>query len=70
MPIKKNTRTFPPAVKIYFGKGEKHLLEALKKDAKKYRLSVSALAFYALEAGLGFVEKHFDELNETREASK
>ncbi len=55
-------REFPPAVKVYFTGDSSKLLTRLKRDAKKYRISVSALAFYALEAGLGFVEYHFEDL--------
>jgi hypothetical protein len=48
---------------IYLDQGDKALLDTLKKSAKKYRVSVSALASYSMQAGLPFVEKHFEKLS-------
>lgn len=47
---------------VYLDEGDKPLLKALKESAKKYRVSVSALASYSMQAGLPFVEKHFEKL--------
>ena len=52
----------PPSIRVYQGENDKPLFDALKGDAKKYGVSVSSLAVYAIEAGLGFVRSHFDEL--------
>jgi hypothetical protein len=48
---------------VYLDEGDKPLLEALRKDAKKYRVSVSAMASYSMQAGLAFVENHFEKLS-------
>lgn len=48
---------------IYLDQDGKALLDALKKDAKKYRVSVSAIASYSMQAGLLFVENHFEKLS-------
>jgi len=53
---------------VYLDEGDKPLLEALKKSAKKYRVSVSALASYSMQAGLPFVEKHFEKLSQGKES--
>lgn len=47
---------------IYLDKGDKSLLDALKKSAKKYRVSVSAIASYSMQAGLPFVEAHYEKI--------
>ena len=47
---------------VYLGEGDKPLLDTLKKDAKKYRVSVSAMASYSMQAGLPHVEAHFEKL--------
>ena len=48
---------------VYLDQGDMPLLDTLKKSAKKYRVSVSALASYSMQAGLPFVEKHFEKLS-------
>ena len=53
----------PPSAKIYFpDKESQELLKRLKQDAKKYRVSLSKLLFYAIEYGIGYVEGSFDDL--------
>lgn len=63
---KMNKRKFPPSVKVYFGKDDKKLLNALHRDAKKYRMSASALAFHAIEAGLSVVQRSLSDLEEKK----
>jgi len=48
---------------VLLDEGDKPLLKHLKESAKKYRVSVSALASYSMQAGLPFVEKHFEKLS-------
>jgi len=55
-------KTFTRLV-VYLDQGDKPLLDALKKDAKKYRVSVSAMASYSMQAGLPHVEAHFEKLS-------
>lgn len=47
---------------VYLDKDNKSLLDALKRDAKKYRVSVSAMASFAMQAGLPFVEAHYEKI--------
>ena len=47
---------------IYLDQGDRAILDELKKSAKKYRVSVSALASYSMQAGLPFVHSHFEKL--------
>jgi hypothetical protein len=47
---------------VYLDEGDLPLLDALKKGAKKYRVSVSAIASYSMQAGLPFVEAHFEKI--------
>lgn len=47
---------------VLLGEGDKPLLDELKKSAEKYRVSVSAMASYSIQAGLPFVEAHFEKL--------
>ena len=58
----KKKRKVPPSIRVYQTEGDKELFEVLKGDAAKYRISISSLAVMAIEAGLGVVEHHFDEL--------
>ena len=48
---------------VLLDQGDKPMLDALKKSAKKYRVSVSALASYSMQAGLPFVEAHFEKMS-------
>jgi len=49
-------------VQVYFGKGREDVYKALTDMRKKYGISTSTLAFYAMEAGLGVVQHHFEEM--------
>jgi len=61
--MKKKNRVYPPGVKVYFSDDEsKQLLERLKTDAQKYKISVSKLIYFAVEYGLGYVEAGFDDM--------
>ena len=55
---------------VLFDKGDSALVDALKKVSKKYRLSVSAVASYSIQAGLPFVEVHFGKLLSKGEVKK
>ena len=52
----------PPSIEVYQGANDKPLFNRLKRDAKKYKVSLSKLAVMSIEAGLGVIEHHFDEL--------
>lgn len=47
---------------VLLGEGDKPLLDDLKKISSKYRVSVSAMASYAMKVGLPHVEAHFEKL--------
>lgn len=52
----------PKRVQVYFASDNQDLHKALVESSKKYRVSVSILAMYAIEAGLGQVLHHFEEM--------
>ena len=58
----KTKRIVPPSIRVYQSENDKPLFDALRRDAKKYGISVSSLAVMSMEAGLGVVQHHFDEL--------
>lgn len=63
MPDKKRKRgAVPPSIRVYQNMNDKPIFDAIKRDAKKYGISISSLAVMAMEAGLGVVEHHYDEL--------
>lgn len=55
---------------VLLGEGDKPLHDALKQGAKKYRVSVSAMASYSMQAGLPYVEAHFEKLSKGLEQNK
>jgi hypothetical protein len=58
-------RKILPSIRVYFQPDSKKLLEQLRADAKKYRVSLSTLVFYCIEYGLGYVEASFDDMKKT-----
>jgi hypothetical protein len=52
----------PKRVQVYFASDNQELYQVLVENAKKYRLTVSVLSMYAIEAGLGQVLHHFEEM--------
>jgi hypothetical protein len=59
---KKTKRVFPPSVHVYFMPRDKALLQRMKKKAKDYGLSESALCVMALRLGLPLAEKNMKGL--------
>lgn len=55
-------RIKPPSIIMYQGANDKALFTRLKRDAKKFGVSISSLAVMCIEAGLGVIEQHFEEL--------
>lgn len=68
MPTKKLNR--PARLQVYFGQGRKDLLTILKRDAKKFRVSMSDLIFFSIEYGIGHVEEHFNTMRSKSRATK
>lgn len=62
MVTKPKRKPVAPSIRVYQGDNDKQLFDTLKQDAKKYGMSISSLAVFAIEAGLGVVEHHFDEM--------
>lgn len=58
-------RKILPSIRVYFQPDSKKLLEQLKADSKKYRVSLSTLVFYCIEYGIGYVEASFDDLKKS-----
>ncbi len=61
--MKQTKRVYPPGVKVYFSDAESQkLLERLKQDSKKYKVSVSKIILFSIEFGLPYVESSFDDM--------
>jgi hypothetical protein len=58
-------RKLLPSIRVYFQPDSKKLLEQLRVDAKKYRVSLSTLVFYCIEYGIGYVEGSFEDMKKS-----
>lgn len=49
-------------VQVYFNKSYEDVYKAINDMHKKYGVSASVIALFAIDAGLGVVEKHFQDM--------